>query len=60
MIDGYYPETYVSIYRLQILLREANIAKLNKPPPRPPFEQWWINSLDIVTDWNEIARIILD
>jgi very-short-patch-repair endonuclease len=33
MIDGYYPKTYVSTYRLQILWRGANIAKLNKPLP---------------------------
>ncbi len=42
------------------IVTRGQYSEIKQTTSRPPFEQWWINSLDIVTDWNEIARMILD
>jgi hypothetical protein len=42
------------------IVARGQYSEIKQTTSRPPFEQWWINSLDIVTDWNEIARMILD
>lgn len=33
-------------------------AEINKSSSRPPFEDWWEDSIDIIGDWNEVQKLI--
>lgn len=37
---------------------QGQYAEMKKTDNRPPFEEWWVNGLDIIERWQEIAKNI--
>lgn len=38
------------------IAKRGQFAEIKKTENRPPFEDWWQISLDIISDWNDVYR----
>jgi len=38
-------------------LQRGQYSEINETKNEPPFEKWWEESLDIITDWDKIERL---
>jgi len=38
-------------------LQRGQFSEINETQNRPPFEKWWKESLNIITDWDKIERL---
>jgi hypothetical protein len=38
------------------IAKRGQYAEIKKTENRPPFDEWWQSSLDILSDWNEVCR----
>jgi hypothetical protein len=36
--------------------RRGQYAEIKATQNRPPFEEWWQNSLDIISQWFNVSR----
>ena len=39
------------------VIARGQFSEVKSTSNRPPFFKWWDNSLDIITDWNEIEKL---
>ena len=39
------------------IVARGQYTEFKETKNRPPFEEWWEESLDIITDWNKIERL---
>lgn len=51
--------TQGKIYNLPSVetLQRGQFSEINETQNKPPFEKWWKESLDIITDWDKIERL---
>lgn len=38
------------------IAKRGQYAEIKKTENRPPFNEWWQNSLDILSNWNDVSR----
>lgn len=38
------------------IAKRGQFAEIKKTENRPPFEVWWHNSLDVISNWNDVCR----
>lgn len=38
--------------------KRGQYAEIKPTENRPPFENWWSNSLDIISDWDDVTKHI--
>jgi hypothetical protein len=38
------------------IAKRGQYAEIKTTENRPPFKEWWQNSLDIISDWNDISK----
>lgn len=40
------------------IIARGQYSEIKKTNNRPPFEEWWNKSLDIISDWDKIGKLI--
>jgi hypothetical protein len=38
------------------IAKRGQYAEIKITENRPPFKEWWQNSLDIISDWDDISK----
>jgi hypothetical protein len=39
------------------VIARGQFSEVKSTSNKPPFEKWWDDSLDIITNWNEIEKL---
>jgi hypothetical protein len=37
-------------------IERGQFSEIKETTNRPPFDEWWTKSIDIIDDWNELAK----